>query len=339
MNKYLWLIVVLVGLLACSTGAYCEGLKSNIGTNSALDAKGLKTVVDDGCFENDECDPASYCVKNRGLCQERGECQKKPGVCIDVYEPVCGCDNRTYSNECVAASNGVSVVSDGPCPSSELELNQEFTLNIQETKKNINEQIGIKFIMVLDDNPCPVEAECTLQQNAEAIFTFYKEEVDGDELQHEGNKSRSFILNMDGAGPISVSVFGYTIELVNLIPPAPASIDNPDEHKDYVASLIVTKEDATCTEDSACGYDSYCKKQVGDCDGKGTCHPLPRPGDSVCIDEAWNPVCGCDGETYNNSCEAEVIGVNIANMGECQNSKEDCVPSCVPVPDTADAND
>jgi len=38
------------------------------------------------------------------------------GVCITVYEPVCGCNGVTYSNSCVATTKGgVSSYVDGEC--------------------------------------------------------------------------------------------------------------------------------------------------------------------------------------------------------------------------------
>ncbi|MGB2086946.1 MAG: hypothetical protein ACPHUE_07465 [Flavobacteriaceae bacterium] len=36
-------------------------------------------------------------------------------VCIEIYEPVCGCNDTTYSNTCYAAASGVSTWTEGEC--------------------------------------------------------------------------------------------------------------------------------------------------------------------------------------------------------------------------------
>jgi hypothetical protein len=37
-------------------------------------------------------------------------------VCTMQYDPVCGCNNKTYSNECVAKCHGITKYVKGECP-------------------------------------------------------------------------------------------------------------------------------------------------------------------------------------------------------------------------------
>ncbi|MGB0404050.1 MAG: Kazal-type serine protease inhibitor family protein [Salibacteraceae bacterium] len=37
-------------------------------------------------------------------------------ICLTVYEPVCGCNNKTYSNSCNANAYGIDEFTDGECP-------------------------------------------------------------------------------------------------------------------------------------------------------------------------------------------------------------------------------
>ena len=36
-------------------------------------------------------------------------------VCIEIYQPVCGCNNVTYSNDCYAGASGISNWTEGEC--------------------------------------------------------------------------------------------------------------------------------------------------------------------------------------------------------------------------------
>jgi len=66
------------------------------------------------CRSNSDCDGSSYCAATS--CGGVGACAVRPQICSGIYAPVCGCDGRTYSSDCVAAGQGVNVARVGACP-------------------------------------------------------------------------------------------------------------------------------------------------------------------------------------------------------------------------------
>ncbi len=49
------------------------------------------------------------------LADAAGICSPKPQMCTMQYDPICGCDGKTYGNACTAASQGASIASQGAC--------------------------------------------------------------------------------------------------------------------------------------------------------------------------------------------------------------------------------
>lgn len=72
-----------------------------------------------------------------------------------------------------------------------------------------------------------------------------------------------------------------------------------------------------------CADDEYCEFPLelmcGAADGEGVCRPRPE----VCED-VYEPVCGCDGVTYGNSCEAAAQGTGVTALGPCQTDPGFC---------------
>lgn len=71
---------------SCGTGEFCDFLIGNCGTTFTQD-------------------PAGTCVNNAGI-----------GGCIALWQPVCGCNGKTYGNDCERRIAGISKRSEGECP-------------------------------------------------------------------------------------------------------------------------------------------------------------------------------------------------------------------------------
>lgn len=85
-----------------------------------------------------------------------------------------------------------------------------------------------------------------------------------------------------------------------------------------------------CFSDDDCVEDEFCQG-TGACDSEGTCEPILRFPCPLLVDletgELAEPVCGCDGVTYQGACQATSSGHRISHDGRCEmtcSSNEDC---------------
>jgi hypothetical protein len=70
------------------------------------------------CKSNEDCQGTEFCEFKEGTCGERGSgrCLARPEICTRIFSPVCGCDNKTYGNDCERQAAGVSLRAKGECP-------------------------------------------------------------------------------------------------------------------------------------------------------------------------------------------------------------------------------
>jgi Kazal-type serine protease inhibitor domain len=64
------------------------------------------------------CDAGLWCEMPAGSCNAtdmQGTCVRVPQFCTREYRPVCGCDQRTYGNDCERRATRVAKNHDGPC--------------------------------------------------------------------------------------------------------------------------------------------------------------------------------------------------------------------------------
>jgi hypothetical protein len=94
-----WVLIALFAVCAAALPARAAGVGSVCGG-----ARGTR------------CDAGLLCEKAPGRCGAvKGTCVRRRQSCTGDYRPVCGCNGRTYSNDCVRAYFSVSKQHDGAC--------------------------------------------------------------------------------------------------------------------------------------------------------------------------------------------------------------------------------
>jgi len=237
----------------------------------------------DLCFNNDHCWEHLFCAKRVGDCEGIGKCVQRPQGCPDVYDPVCGCDGLTHSNACDAAAAGISVAYEGECASLTCRTNSDCPsvdpTGVADTY--CSKELG----------DCEGRGACL--PRPQGCYEIYAPVC--------GCDGRTY------SNDCFAAAAGVNIEYEGPCRPVPC----------------VSNEDCS-PYDPAASLNNYCAKDVGDCDGLGLC--TARPEECILL---YLPVCGCDGETYPNSCDAAREGVNVLGEVPCNDifcDDVDCGP-------------
>jgi len=96
------MLLIVCGAAFCSSGAGAANLDEACGGPTGI-----------------TCNSALWCQKAEGQCalaDAPGKCDKPPAFCMRVSRPVCGCNGKTYANDCERQRVKVQFDHTGACP-------------------------------------------------------------------------------------------------------------------------------------------------------------------------------------------------------------------------------
>ena len=269
-----------------------------------------------GGFAGIPCeDPNEFCKFPEGTCDWAdifGVCTPIPNGCPDVWEPVCGCDGVTYANECEADRAAVSIRHRGVCGQICGDFSHLPPCPDDEFCKYPEGTCGAHYVTGFCTpfpSACPFLYDPVCGCNGVTYPNECASDVAGVSVAHRG-ECRWVCCDPAQAPPCPDPVGPYCCADGHWECSDPAGVP-PCEPGIVCRPVCGGPHGIPCEEPR-----TFCKFPVGTCgkfDVFGMCTPIPEG-----CPEYYDPVCGCDGITYGNECEADAAGVSIAHWGACE---------------------
>jgi len=266
----------------CATG----GSGSSAGTGNTVDTT-CGGLLGTTCAKGLYCDfPSS---SSCGATDQTGVCKVTPEVCDDVYAPVCGCDSKTYPNDCSAHSAGQSVASKGECQGGSGGSNGGGGTGSG----------GGSTCGGLLPKTCPANQYCAFPPSAMCGA--------GDQTGVCATKPQACDLVYSPVCGCDSMTYGNDCAAASV----GVSVAKTGECAGGPGKSCGGRGGGTCATDEYCMYTPAA--MCGRADAPGTCTKVV---DGACTAN-FDPVCSCDGMTYGNACEAGRAGASVDHTGAC----------------------